>query len=164
MRGPQPNERQFLVVQPVARFGTEKGAVIGFARGVQWWEPGTPLCRKVVNGGTSGTTVSVEHPMARVIAVNVRDGDRFHSLFVCTSPDTVTATPKPLATRAVVADRGFADTPSRAVDLSKANTGQLSMAQQEQLQAVQHPLNIQGIFPEDPKRVTPAQKVNCAFR
>lgn len=34
--GPQPKERQLVVVQPMDRCDTEKGAVVGFARGVQW--------------------------------------------------------------------------------------------------------------------------------
>lgn len=121
------------MVQPVDRYDTEKDAVTGFARGVQWLEPGAPSYCKVVNRGSSGATVSVGHPVARVIAVNGHDEDRFHSLFVCTPAETVTATPVPLATRPVVADREFAGTPSRAVDLSNANTGQLSVTQQELL-------------------------------
>ena len=33
---PQPSDRQLVLIHPVSTYGTESGAVMGMARGVQW--------------------------------------------------------------------------------------------------------------------------------
>ena len=71
-----------VLIQPVEKYDTDSGAVVGMARGVQWWEPGTPLYCKVVSTGRAAVVVRGGHPMAKVIALYVRDEDRFRTLFV----------------------------------------------------------------------------------
>ena len=71
-----------VLIQPVEKYDTDSGAVVGMARGVQWWEPGTPLYCKVVNTGRAAVVVRGGHPMVKVIALDVRDDDRFRALFV----------------------------------------------------------------------------------
>ena len=59
--GSQPSERQLVLIQPVGKYDTDSGAVVGMARGVQWWEPGTPLYCKVVNTGRAAVAVRSGH-------------------------------------------------------------------------------------------------------
>ena len=67
-------------------------------RGVQWWEPGTPLYCKMVNTDRAAVVVRSGHPIAKVIALNVRDDDRFRALFVHPTPSDPTAK-SPVETR-----------------------------------------------------------------
>ena len=78
VRGSQPSERQLVLIQPVAKYDTDSGA----ARGVQWWEPGTPLYCRVVNTGRAAGVVRSGHAIAKAIALNVRDEGRFRALFI----------------------------------------------------------------------------------
>ena len=43
VRAPQPSERLLVLVKPVVKYDTDSGAVVGMAKGVQWWEPGTTV-------------------------------------------------------------------------------------------------------------------------
>ena len=66
----------------MAKYGTDSGAVVRMARGVQWCEQGTPLYGKVINTGREAVVVRCGHPIAKVIALNIRDSNRFRVLFV----------------------------------------------------------------------------------
>ena len=49
VRGPLPQHRQLVIMDPVEQFDMSKGATLGCARVAQWWAPGTPLLCKMVN-------------------------------------------------------------------------------------------------------------------
>ena len=73
VRGAQPSERQLALIQPVVKHDTDSGAGVGMARGVQWWEPGTPLYCKVVSTGKAAVVVRSGHSIAEVLVLNARD-------------------------------------------------------------------------------------------
>ena len=82
VHGPQPSEKQLVMIQPSETFDTDRGAAVGLARGVQWWKSAPPLYCKVVNTGPDPGVVGTGHPIAKVIALDVRDVDRFRALFI----------------------------------------------------------------------------------
>ena len=153
VHGPQPSERQLVLIQPVAKYDTDSGAIVGMARGVHWWEPGNPLYCKIVNTGRAAVVVRSGHPIAKVIALNVRDEDRFRELFVHPPPPPANPVPEPADEPPPVSKADTSEAPTRGVDLSDANLGQLSVRQKNQLTNVLRPKNVAGLFPEDPKRV-----------
>lgn len=55
-------------------------------RGVQWWDPGTPLYCKVVNTVRAAAIVRSGHPIAKAIALKVRDKGHFRALFLHPPP------------------------------------------------------------------------------
>ena len=82
VHGPQPSERQLVMIQPVAKYDRQWSNCCHGSGSVQWWEPGTSLLCKVVNTGRAAAVVRSGHRIAKVIALNVRDDDRFRSLFL----------------------------------------------------------------------------------
>ena len=64
VHGPHPGERQMALIQPASTYDTNSGAIVGMAREVQWWEPGTPLHCKVVNTGRATAVVRSCNPIA----------------------------------------------------------------------------------------------------
>ena len=151
--GPQPSERQLVLIQPVAKFDTDSGAVVGIARGVEWWEPGTSLYCKVGNTGRAAGVVRREHAIVKVIKLNVRDEVRFCALFIHPPQPPANPPPEHPDDSPPVLKSGINETPTRGVELSDANVGQLSVRQRNQLRSVMQPQNVAGMFPEDLKRV-----------
>ena len=135
----------------MVKYDTDSGAVVGMASGVQWWEPGTPLYCKVVNTGRAAVVVRSGHPIAKVIALNVRDEDRSHALFVHPLPPD--PHPKRSDVPSSLPDSNDDKTPARGVVLADANIDQLSVTQKNQLMSALKPQNVAGLFPEDTKRV-----------
>ena len=66
--GPQPSLQQLVLIQSVAKYDTDSGAVVGMASGVQCGEPCTPLYRKGENTGREFGVVWSGHAFAKVIA------------------------------------------------------------------------------------------------
>ena len=149
--GPQPQDRQLVIIQPLDKYDMETGAEVGVARGVQWWEPGTPVYCKIVNRSNTRGKVLRGHPIARMIAVNVRDSARFQSLFDA-NPSTVEPSVPPLKPQ-TVDENGTDNTPVECVKTENANLGQLSVDQKQQLGDVLQEYIDAGLFPSDPKHV-----------
>ena len=137
----------------MAKCDTDSGAVVGIARGVQWWEPGTPSYCKMVNTGRAAGVVRCGHLIAKVIALNVRDDDRFRTLFVHPLPPSLTRLKSPADDPPPIPDSGNNETPTRGVVLSDANIGRLSVSQKNRLMSALQPQTVAGLFPEDTKRV-----------
>ena len=123
------------------------------ARGVQWCEQGTPLYGKVINTGREAVVVRCGHPIAKVIALNVRDGDRFCALFVYPIPPVPDPSESLADDPPAVPVSGNNATPTRGVVLSDANIGKLTVRQMNRLMGALQPQNVSGLFPEDTKRV-----------
>ncbi|CAM9821477.1 unnamed protein product, partial [Choristocarpus tenellus] len=49
VKGAQPQSRQLVMIEPLSEYNMELGNAVGVARGVQWWNPGTPIYCKLVN-------------------------------------------------------------------------------------------------------------------
>ena len=86
--GPMPQDWQLVLTLPTEKNDMERGAMVGVARGIQWWDPGMPVHCKIANGGNSFAKLVRGHPVAHMIAVNTRDTERFYSL-VDSSPSTL---------------------------------------------------------------------------
>ena len=137
----------------MAKCSTDSGAVVGMAWGVQWREPSTPLYCKVVHTGRAAVVVRCGHPIAKVIALNVRDGDRFCALFVYPIPPVPDPSESLADDPPAVPVSGNNATPTRGVVLSDANIGKLTVRQMNRLMGALQPQNVSGLFPEDTKRV-----------
>ena len=70
--GPQPRDRQLVMVLPIERFDLEQGAVVGVARGVMWWVPGSPVYCKLVNSSKEKVAVEGSRVIARMVAATSR--------------------------------------------------------------------------------------------
>ena len=68
VKGPQPQTRLFVIIEPREKFNLKREADIGVPRGIQWWEPGNPL------------SISKGVPVATVYSVNNFDTPRIQSL------------------------------------------------------------------------------------
>ena len=151
--GPRPQGKQLVLLLPTDDYDLDKDALVGVARGVQWWVPGTPVSCRVVNKSKSPGAVPTNRVVARLVAMNTRDTARFNSL-LHQGPST-TDLPGPRQASHVEqpsaeeADGG----PPTAVRVEDANYGQLGLHQKRELeQLLQHFID-QGLFPNDPKRV-----------
>ena len=71
--GPMPQDRQLVLILPTEKYDMERGALVGVARGIQWWDPGMPVHCKIVNRGNSFAKLVRGHPVAHMIAVNTRN-------------------------------------------------------------------------------------------
>lgn len=78
--GPQPQDRQLVLVIPTQLYDMELGAELGIARGVQWWYPGNPLQCKVVNRTKTAMTIQRGAVIAKVFATNSSDTERMRLL------------------------------------------------------------------------------------
>ena len=145
--GTMPQDRQLVLVLPTERYDLAKGAVAGFARAVCWWQPGHPVYCKLVNRGRA--KVAIEgRVIAKMIALNVRDPARFHSLFDA-SPSAVDPPLPPPPTEPTPS----ADTKPPRIDPASANTGSLGVSQKLQLHTLLNEFIDQDLFALDPKRV-----------
>ena len=150
--GPQPQDRQLVLMLPTERFNLEKGALVGVARAVLWWLPGSLVYCKVVNRAEETAVVEGNRVVARMVALNVRDPARFESLF----DGFPASVDPPLPLRAV--DTSCASNTSRTelltkVQASDANLGTLGSLRKQQLSRLLETFIEDGLFPIDPKRV-----------
>ena len=148
--GPQPQDRQLVLVLPTERFDLSKGNSWGVARGVMWWTPGSPVYCKAVNGSPSDCTVVGRTKVAHMIALNVRDRPRFESLFDRTPCTMDPPMPEPPLPPAPSPPPPPASPEAR---VSTANLGTLGKLQKQQLVDVLVAFIQDGLFPIDPKRV-----------
>ena len=150
--GPQPQHRQLVLMLPTERFDLEKGALVGVARALLWWLPGSPVYCKVVNRSKQTAEVEGNRVIARMIALNVRDPARFES-FCDDSPASVDP-PLPLRARDMSGASNTGRTaPLTKVQASDANSGTLGFLQKQQLSRLLETFIEDGLFPIDPKRV-----------
>ena len=149
--GPRPQGQQLVLLLPVEKYDLDKGALVGLARGVQWWRPGTPVTCKLVNRGNLPGRVPIGSPIARLIAMNTRDAARFDSLFHH-GPSTTDPPHADTPPHAPMAREGGSgeSTPVRVED---ANYGQLGVQQKWELEELLQHFIDRGLFPTDPKRV-----------
>lgn len=80
VKGPQPQERQLVLINPTKTYDLEHGADLGIARGVEWWYPHTPLHCKVVNVTKLPITLQRGMTVASVYALNASDVERIKLL------------------------------------------------------------------------------------
>ena len=150
--GVQPQDRQLVMVLPTEKYDLNKGAQVGVAKSVMWWTPGSPVYVKVVNRTKENSQVVGATPIARMVALNVRDKARFESLFdhdPSTVDPPVPEPPLPVDNESDV----LPDGPERTVRWQDANMGTLGALQKQQLVEVLLLFIQEGLFPIDPKRV-----------
>ena len=150
--GPQPQDRQLVLVIPTQPYDMELGAELGVARGVQWWYPGNPLQCKVVNRTKTAMTIQQGVVVAKVFATNSSDTERMRLLL----DRSVEKEPVP----AVEGESGGTERPTGdleevAVDIAEANMGQLSQGCKSNLLELLREYRDRGLFPANPK-VVPA--------
>lgn len=95
---------------------------MGVACAIMWWTPRSPLYCKLVNRGKETAVTEGSHVLAKLIALNVRDAARFHSLF---DPSPSTVDPPPSPPPAPPASDLIPSAPPK-VDVRDANTGNLT--------------------------------------
>jgi len=139
------------MILPTERFDLERDAVVGVARAVMWWTPGSPVYCKLVNRGKGTVSIEGSRVIARMVALNVRDQPGFESLFD-TSP---AASDPPLLPRetAPPRDASAPTDPSTRVRVEDVNMGTLGSLKKQQLVEVLAAFIEDGLFPIDPKRV-----------
>lgn len=153
--GPVPQNRQLVLVMPTDTFDMEKDAVLGEARGIQWWEPKTPLHCKLVDTDEAPLTIPLRQRIAKIIVVQVHDAERFNGSVQCRSSHT--DRPSPL----VSADRTpptlgkvlHQPDPADRVKASDANCCQLGEPQNEELVTLLSWFINHELFPTDPKKL-----------
>ena len=79
--GPMPQDRKLALTLPTEKYDMDRGALVGVARGIQWWNLGMPVYCKIVNGENLFAKIVRDHPVAHMIAVNTGDTERLNSLF-----------------------------------------------------------------------------------
>ena len=85
---PMPQDRRLGFGLPTKKDDMDRGALLGVALGVQWWDPGMPVRWEFANRGNSRVKILRGRPVAYTIAVNTRDAEHFNSLFDA-SPSTL---------------------------------------------------------------------------
>ena len=65
-----PQDKQQAIKLPKEGYDLGKTAMVGVARGVVWWKPGTPVTCKLVNRGNEPAKVSNSITIAHMIALN----------------------------------------------------------------------------------------------
>ena len=150
VKGPQPQTRLLVIVEPRERFNLKRGVDIGVPRGIQWWEPGNPLKCKVTNVATRPISISKGVPVAIVYSVNNFDTPRIQSLLkpiplpqICTEDKKETA-------RGPEKSAESLEQP-RQGNLDEANIGQLSPTEKEALMEVLKEYT--DVFAANPKAV-----------
>lgn len=150
--GAHPQDRQLVMVLPLEKYDISKGAKVGIARSVMWWTPGSPVYVKVVNRTNEDFDLVGRAPIARMIALNVRDKDRFDSLFDAAPSSVDPPVPAPPLPEDIETDDLRAGK-EKTVKVSDANMGTLGALQKQQLIEVLILFIQEGLFPIDPKRV-----------
>ena len=159
VKGPQPQDRQLVLVVPTQSYDMEQGAELGIARGVQWWYPGNPLQCKVVNRSSRPIAIQQGLVVAKVYATNSSDTERMRLLLEKPAEEA----PRREAGQQNAerqAGNGREDgTPGalaeEGVDLAEANMGQLSHRYKSDLLELLRVFRDRGLFPANPK-VVPA--------
>ena len=155
VKGPQPQNRMLLVVEPSPRYDLRSGVDIGVPRGVQFWEPKRPLRCMVTNAGVSTCSITKGTKVAIVFSMNNFDLPRLQSLLESqgSSKDSPPKTDE--KDQASVAEQ-----PVQSVNLAEANIRQLSPKQKEALMKLLE--EYKGIFATNPKNVDAcAEKRGC---
>ena len=67
---PMSQDKQLAVILPKEGHDLGKTAMVGVARGVRWWKPGTPVTCKLINWGNETAKVSNSTPIAHIFASN----------------------------------------------------------------------------------------------
>ena len=130
------------------------GATVGIPPGIQWWEPGSLIYCKLVNRGNTSAKIQCGHPVARMIAVNTRDPERFRSLF---DPSPSTVDPSSPPTQELHAEPSV----DERVNVQKANCGKLSLQQNHHLENLfDHFIVKKGFFPQTPNGFLLASTAN----
>ena len=131
--GPLPQDKQLVMLLPVEKYDLEKEALVGIARGVQWWTPGNPVICKLVNRGKMPGRVLWNHPVARLIAVNTRDSHRFYSLFHHGPSTTDLPSQHSAGDQQSITEKSKGEVPERSpkVRARDTNCGQLGGAAEE---------------------------------
>ena len=152
--GVQPQDRQLVMVLPTEKYDVvDKGAEIVVAKSVMWWVPGSPVYVKVVNRTNKQFDLVGAAPIARMIALNVRDKARFQSLFDDTPSSVDPPLPEPPLAKEHNASSRVSDDYERTVRAGDANMGTLGALQKQQMIDVLTVFIEEGLFPIDPKRV-----------
>ncbi|CAB1099718.1 unnamed protein product [Ectocarpus sp. CCAP 1310/34] len=149
--GPQPQDRQLVMVLPTKRFDLEQGAVVGVARAVMWWVPGSPASCKLVNRSKEKVAVEGSRVIARMAALSVRDKPAFDSLFD-TAPSAADPPVAPREPRAPSPSPPDGESIPR-VRVEDANLWTLGSLKKQQLINVLATFIENGLFPIDKKRV-----------
>ena len=135
VKGPQPQTRSLVIVEPREKFNLKRGVDIGVPRGIQWWEPGNPLKCKVTNVATRPISISKGVQVVTVYSVNNFDTQRIQSLLkpkslpqTCTDDErkTIHGPERPVKSHE----------PTQQSNLNEAHIGQLSPAEKEALMEV----------------------------
>ena len=155
--GPRPQDRQLVMITPTARFDLEQGAAVGVARAVCWWTPGMPVYSKLVNTTKDSVVITPGGPVARMVALNVRDAARFESLFD-NRPSVVdppAEPPQPQVQPPVAMTDATLDPirPIPKVKVENANLGTLGALRKDQMVEVVSRFIEEGLFALDPKQV-----------
>ena len=148
--GPMPQDKQLAIILPQEAYDLGKTAMVGVAREIIWWKPGTQVVCKLVNRSNEPAKVPTSTPIAHMIALSSRNAHGFQSLFdksPSTSDPCVPAPPKHSPPTAAPAE---APAECQAKD---ANLGQLGPHQKRQLTDILREYITAGLFPSDPKRV-----------
>ena len=177
VRGPLPQHRQLVIMDPVEQFDMSKGATLGCARGAQWWAPGTPLLCKMVNTSKAPAVAQAGRVVARAIALEVRDKERLQKLFISSEGRRITHPPpgpqcRQAGQSGTVGSSLMVDTEGSGqredtayARVRDANCGQLTAEEKKQLTQVLEKFCNLGLFPTDPKLVPPckAGKLSIPF-
>ncbi|CAB1104547.1 unnamed protein product [Ectocarpus sp. CCAP 1310/34] len=147
--GPQPQDRQLVMVLPTKRFDSEQGAVVEVARALMWWVPGSPVSCKLVNRGKEKVAVEGSRVIARMVALSVRDKPAFDSLFD-TAPSAADPPLAPREPRAPSPSPPDGESIPR-VRVEDANLGALGTLKKQQLVNVLAAFIENGLFPIDQK-------------
>ena len=148
--GPMPQDKQLATILPKEAYDLGKTAMVGVARGVIWWKPGTPVLCKLVNRSNEPAKVPDSTPIAHMIALNSRNAHGFQSLFDKSPSTTDPCVPAPPKHPPPTAAPAEAPAECQAKD---ANLGQLGPHQKRQLADALREYITAGLFPSDPKRV-----------
>lgn len=79
--GPNPLGRQLILLLPSEEYDIDKGAPVGLALGVYWWNPATPAMCELVNRAKLPGREPTGCPIAWLVAMNTKYTAVFDSLF-----------------------------------------------------------------------------------
>ena len=149
IKGPQPQTRLLVIVEPREKFNLKRGVDIGIPRGIQWWQSGNPRKCKVTNVATGPIPISKGVPVATVYSVNIFDTPGIQSPL------------KPLPQTCTGDEMNVLNAPERQAEsrelaqqnnLDEANIGQLSPTEKEALMKVLE--EYVDVFAANPEVVT----------